>query len=359
MKKAVILLFLIGLFSCSKKQETTQPIVASITESVYASGILKSKDQYQVFANVNGIIEKVLVSEGDSVTMGTPLFSIQQTEQQINVANAAASAQFADYKSNQEKVRQAQLFMQVAADKLKQDSSLYFRQLAIWKQEIGSKTDLEVRALNYENAKANYYAAKVNYADLKRQLQLNDDQAKRSLAVAENRLKDYTVKSTINGVVYSIDKIKGTWVSAQMPLAVLGAKDQFVLEMQIDEYDILKIQLQQQVFVTMDAYKGKVFEARIAKIYPLMNERSKTFLVEAQFTKLPPKLYPNITFEANIVLNAKQNALLIPRAYLCNDAAVITNDNDTLKVVTGLKDYNNVEILKGITKETILKKPAL
>jgi hypothetical protein len=56
MKKAVILLFLIGLFSCSKKQETTQPIVASITESVYASGILKSKDQYQVFANVNGII---------------------------------------------------------------------------------------------------------------------------------------------------------------------------------------------------------------------------------------------------------------------------------------------------------------
>jgi hypothetical protein len=58
-------------------------------------------------------------------------------------------------------------------------------------------------------------------------------------------------------------------------------------------------------------------------------------------------------------LNAKQNALLIPRAYLCHDTAVITNDNDTLKVVTGLKDYNNVEILKGITKETILKKPAL
>ena len=58
MKKAVILLFLIGLFSCTKKQETTQPIVASITESVYASGILKSKDQYQVFANVNASLKR-------------------------------------------------------------------------------------------------------------------------------------------------------------------------------------------------------------------------------------------------------------------------------------------------------------
>jgi multidrug efflux pump subunit AcrA (membrane-fusion protein) len=359
MKKAVILLFLIGLFSCTKKQETTQPIVASITESVYASGILKSKDQYQVFANVNGIIEKVLVSEGDSVKVGTPLFSIQQTEQQINVANAAASAQFADYKSNQEKVRQAQLFMQVAADKLKQDSSLYFRQVAIWKQEIGSKTDLELRALNYENAKANYYAAKVNYQDLKKQLQLNDDQAKRTLAVAESRLKDYTVKSTINGVVYSIDKIKGTWVSAQMPLAVVGASHHFILEMQIDEYDILKIQLGQLVYVTMDAYKGQVFEARISKIYPLMDERSKTFTVEAIFEKAPNKLYPNITFEANIVLNTKTKTLLIPRAYLWNDTAVITKDQDTLRVETGLKDYNNVEILKGITQETVLQKPAL
>ena len=359
MKKAVILLFLIGLFSCSKKQETTQPIVSSITESVYASGIVKSKDQYQVFANVNGIIEKVLVAEGDTVTMGTPLFYIQQTEQQINVANAAASAQFSDLKSNQEKLRQAQMFMHVAADKMKQDSSLYFRQQEIWKQAIGSKTELELRALNYENAKANYYAAKVTYSDLKRQLQLNDEQAKRTLAVAENKLRDYTVKSAINGIVYSIDKLKGTWVSAQMPLAVVGASDLFVLEMQIDEYDILKIKLQQQVFITMDAYKGEVFEARISKIYPLMNERSKTFLVEAQFTKLPPKLYPNITFEANIVLNSKQKTLLIPRAYLHKDAAVITNDNDTLNVVTGLKDYNNVEILKGITKETVLLKPAL
>jgi multidrug efflux pump subunit AcrA (membrane-fusion protein) len=359
MKYAVISLCFLGVLSCSKKQATTQAIVSSITESVYASGIIKSQDQYQVFSNVNGVIEQVLVAEGDSVVIGTPLFSIQQTEQQLNVATAAATASFTDIKANQEKVQQAQMFMNVAKDKLKQDSILYVRQLEIWKQEIGSKTDLEVRALNYENSKANYYAAKVNYQDLKKQLQLNDEQAKRSLAVSKSRLQDYTVKSNMKGLVYAINKLKGAWVSPQMPLAVVGARHNFILEMQIDEYDILKIQLGQLVYVTMDAYKGQVFEARISKIYPLMDERSKTFTVEAIFEKAPNKLYPNITFEANIVLNTKTKTLLIPRAYLWNDTAVITKDQDTLRVETGLKDYNNVEILKGITQETVLQKPAL
>ena len=83
MKYAVISLCFLGVLSCSKKQATTQAIVSSITESVYASGIIKSQDQYQVFSNVNGVIEQVLVAEGDSVAIGTPLFSIQQTEQQL------------------------------------------------------------------------------------------------------------------------------------------------------------------------------------------------------------------------------------------------------------------------------------
>ena len=50
-------------------------------------------------------------------------------------------------------------------------------------------------------------------------------------------------------------------------------------------YFILQISLDQRIIIRLDSYKNEVFEATVTKIYPYMNERSKTFLVEAKFTK--------------------------------------------------------------------------
>jgi multidrug efflux pump subunit AcrA (membrane-fusion protein) len=51
--------------SCGTKHEKTKPIKETITESVYASGIVKRKNQYKVFSLVNGLIDRILVAEGD------------------------------------------------------------------------------------------------------------------------------------------------------------------------------------------------------------------------------------------------------------------------------------------------------
>jgi hypothetical protein len=36
--------------------------------------------------------------------------------------------------------------------------------------------------------------------------------------------------------------------------------------------------------VTLDGYKGEVFEAIVDKIFPIMDARSRTFKIEAHFT---------------------------------------------------------------------------
>ena len=69
-------------------------------------------------------------------------------------------------------------------------------------------------------------------------------------------------------------------------------------------------------------------------------------------------LYPNISFEANIVIQRKKNALLIPRTYLLNNSKVINGKGDTITVVTGLKDYQRVEVISGLSKDDELIKPA-
>ena len=52
---------------CGKKQEIIHPSLEKITSSVYASGTIMSSGQYQVFSKANGLVEKILVKEGDEV----------------------------------------------------------------------------------------------------------------------------------------------------------------------------------------------------------------------------------------------------------------------------------------------------
>jgi HlyD family secretion protein len=357
MIKKIFFITLVSLFSCKSKIEKVTPVLASISESIYASGIIKSKNQYEAFVTVNGNIEQIFVTEGDNVKVGTPILSIASEAQKLNRDNALLSVEFAELSANQDKLSDAKSMIVLAKNKLENDSILFFRQKSLWKDSIGTKVELEARELGYQNAKAAQTTAKVKYNDLLRQLNFSALQSKKNLQISQKQENDYTLYSKIAGKVYSISKEKGEIVSPQMPLAVIGDAKIFVLEMQVDEYDILKIRNGLLVLVSMDSYKNKVFEARITKVFPIMNERSKTFLVEAVLTNPPTVLYPNISFEANIVLQTKSNALLIPRNYLLNDSLVIKKNGDKVVVKTGLKDYQKVEILSGINVEDELKKP--
>ena len=120
---------------------------------------------------------------------------------------------------------------------------------------------------------------------------------------------------------------------------------------------MVRVKIGQNVLVTMDSYKDQVFEAVVDKIYPIMDERSRTFKIEAHFTNLPSKLYPNLTIEANIVVQTKKNVLTIPKSYLLKDDCVLVNNDEKRKVKIGLSDYQNVEILSGLQADEMISKP--
>ena len=100
MKYLYRIVFLFLLFSCKKKEETTTPVVQNITESVYASGKVKSKNQYDVYSSVAGIIRKVHVTEGDLVRKGDPLLSLVNESQQLSRENAGIAARYLSVQAN-------------------------------------------------------------------------------------------------------------------------------------------------------------------------------------------------------------------------------------------------------------------
>lgn len=345
----VVLLLFVG--ACKSKVEKIKPTVQDVTESVYASGVIKAVNQYQVFATVNGIVNNIYVTEGDEVKRGSLLLSVVNQTSKLNTENARLAANFNDYNANKSKLAEAKVNIDFAKSKWQLDSSLYFRQLSLWNQQVGSQVELDQRKLGFENSRAAYNSALLKYGELNRQLNFASQQAKRNLLISEQLQNDFDVKSEFDGKVYSILKEKGEIVTPQMPLAVVGAANSFEIELQVDEYDIVRLRNGQQVFISLDSYKGKVFEAVIEKINPLMNERTKTFLVEAKFTQTPPVLYPNLTVEANILIQTKSKVLTLPRKVVSEDGFVTKANGDKVKVEIGLKDYERVEIVSGVTAD--------
>jgi multidrug efflux pump subunit AcrA (membrane-fusion protein) len=241
--------------------------------------------------------------------------------------------------------------------KLGNDQLLLERQRTLWAEQIGTKFELEQRELSYANSKATYESAKLRYNELKKQLRFSSKQSKHNLSISRSMLDDYNVRSEVNGMVYSIEKEQGEMVSPQAPLAILGSAQHFTIILQVDENDIVKVAPGKKVFITMDSYKGQVFEAVVDHVNPLMNERSRTFEVEATFVKVPEIVYPNLTLEANIIMQSKDNAMTIPRKYLVDDTYVMMSESKRKLVKVGLKDYQKVEILQGLNKDDKIMLP--
>ncbi|AMM51452.1 hypothetical protein TH61_10085 [Rufibacter sp. DG15C] len=355
----VIVLLLLLVVSCKEKQEKTKPRLSAITESVYASGTVKAAEQYTAFPVVSGIVQTILVKAGDTVQKGAPLFLLEDNTASLNARNAQLALELSreNNLASSGRLQEAQSAVRIAREKYQLDSSLYQRQKRLWQQRIGTQVELEQRQLAYTSSRSNYTAARANLAQLNKQLRNEWQRANVTYDISKQLQSDFVVRSSISGKVYDVLMDKGELVSPQTPLAILGQANNFLLELEVDENDIVRVRRGQPVVILLDSYKGQVFEGVVEKIYPIMNEHSRTFKVEARFVKPPATLYPNLSAEANIVVQTKKNALLIPVEYLVEDQYVLVEPDQRRPVKVGLRDYRKAEILQGLDTTQFIYKP--
>ena len=344
---------------CKHGEDTITPTVGAITESVYANGLVKSEGQYQVYPTVSGTVLKLLVQEGDTVKAGQPLMRIDDRASSLNTSSADAQRRLLEQNMREDGPVLTRLRAAVdqARDKFALDSINHMRQDALWAKGIGSRNELDQRQLAYTTSKASYQMAAKALTENREQLRTQFEVARNTAAISSTGDADRMPSSLIDGTVYDLMIEPGELATPQKPIAVIGSSSNLYLEMEVDEFDIRQIKPGQHVFVTLDSYGDQAFEAEISRIIPLMNERSRTFRVEARFTKRPPMLYPNLTVEASIVVRTKENALLVPARYVVDGSYVLTAPDEKTLVKLGARDMQNVEILEGITEGTPLYKP--
>jgi HlyD family secretion protein len=231
------------------------------------------------------------------------------------------------------------------------DYANFVRYTNLLNQTAIARVDYDRAKLANENSRNDFLLQKSRYQKMLDQLHLELANAESQLKIAGDESKRFTIRSQVDGMVFKTNKEQGELVRRGEVLAIVGMKDGFYLELNVDEVDVQRVKQEQKVLVKIDAYPGKVFNAKVTQVYPLIDKRQQSGRVDAALIEPLPGWFSGLALEANIVIQEKAKAIVIPKtALMPGDSVLIkTDDGDKkINVTIGIETLDAVEIISGI-----------
>jgi multidrug efflux pump subunit AcrA (membrane-fusion protein) len=347
------------LISCSGCNNT--PVVFAerkdIIETVYAAGKIVSENEYKLSALSNGTIIKKLVKDGDTVQKGQLLYVVSNdaARDRYNAALKNYHIVSNNLSSQSPLLNDLKLSLQNTVVKCTNDSLIYHRYKNLWAQNIGTKNNLDNLFANYQVSVNQRTIAEQRYYAAKNDLEISHGNARSQLTAANKDLQEYFIKSEMNGIVYQTYKEAGETVLPNEVVALVGGPGNQVIRLSVDQQDIGKIRIGQLVLLQTDVTGNIIYKALVSGIYPVMNEQDQTFRIDALFSKQAAPAFIHSSVEANIIVQRKNNALVLPRNALAgNDSVWVQEKGKKTKkgIQTGISTLDFVEITAGLNEKT-------
>jgi len=357
----VAALFSFLLIGCNR-DKTVQPQQKSIVEAVYASGYLVPERQYKVYALADGYITNVLKDAGDTVKRGEGILQIQSDVVSARYAASNSALELAQLNAgeNSPVLSEQRSRLRSAQLKYSNDSLNFSRIKNMFEAGAVPQSQFDQAKLSFEVAAADVKSVTESYRKLREQLSVELKNAQSTVAGSAYDMNNYLVKSMMDGIVYDVTKRAGEAVRKNDLIAIVGDGDKKILELTIDQQDVGRVKRGQEVIVKMDVTGGTVYKATVTKVYPNMNQNDQSFRVDAEFVQPYELPFANTSVEANIVINQKDNALVIPKEALLpgNEVQIKSLKGDRRKVKIGIENLEFVEVLEGVTAKDELVIPA-
>ncbi|HTJ11354.1 MAG TPA: HlyD family efflux transporter periplasmic adaptor subunit [Dinghuibacter sp.] len=359
MKRRYIILILLALTGC-KRQESTRPQRRDIVDAVFASGNIETRDGYKVIANADGYLQTAYVSEGDTVVQGRTLFRLDGRTQITQVANADDNLKFAQTNRKPGSPQLEQLNFQIAqaVERFRLDSTNFRRYERLLPTQAVAKVDYDNALLAMQNSATSLQVLEKNKADLEHNLSLSVDNAKAQLRIQELGNDYFKVIAAQPGVVLTVAKRSGELVRKGDVLATVAAGKVYA-KLFIAEDDIRQVQTGQEVLITLNTDKDRVYKAILTKIYPSFDDSDQAFIAEAQFTDATPAdLKDGTQLQSNIVISEKKNVLVIPTVYLePGDKVMLKEGHKDTAIRTGIRNLDYTEVLGGLGDQDVILLP--
>ncbi len=315
----IISVFLV-LTSCDKKNgeegedkesdKTLIPIEIAAVEkgniSAYYNGTttLEAEGDAQVVAKVSGVVQELMVEEGNYVKSGDVLARLDGEILRVELARAEAT-------------------LQRLEQNYKMKSALYDR----------DATSIDV----YQQAKYEYEAQK----------------AARDLVKLN---MDYTeIKAPISGVVSERMIKVGNMVIANSAVFRITDFDPLLAVLFVPEREIGKLSVGQRTVIKVDALGEVEFTGTVDRISPVVDPRTGTIKVTIIVQDPSAQLKAGMFARASIVHDIHKNTLMIPREAVIREdeesSVFVVLDSMVMKqaVETGYVNTTHIEIISGIT----------
>jgi HlyD family secretion protein len=318
-----------------------------IKASILASGHLAYQEQVLLSPEVIGKVATVFVTEGQSVKAGDVVLKLDDQSYRAEVAQQEAA------------VRQQHINIEHQQLNVANQESQYQRKAELHKVKMIADSVLDDARLALE-------LARVDLRNSRESLQ----QAEAILNQSRERLAKTTIRAPIAGTITALDiKVGETAVASQVSIAgsslmTIANTATMQVEVNVDEADIAKISVGQEVSIHTAAYPDVALKGAVLTI-PLSPKRNDNAQAAASLARTynikvalaDPKgltLRPGMTCRAEIYTATAGKSLALPlQAVLSNNdenADVALKKGDKKQKVT-LKTENYVFVSKDGTAE--------
>ncbi len=185
------------------------------------------------------------------------------------------------------------------------------------------------------------------------------DNAKLQLDVAETNMKNLTentyLLSPINGVITARNYDNGDMYSGQQPVLTVMQINPAKLVVNVSESYYSQVKIGMPVDIVLDVFKGETFHGNVSLIYPIIDEKTRTFAVEIKMNnnnnKVRPGMFARVTMkfgrEDRVVVPdlsiIKQSGSGARFVYVYKDGKV-----NLQQVEIGRRIGNNYELISGV-----------
>jgi len=299
----------------------------AVVAAVSATGTLTPVVSVQVGSQVSGQIIELFADFNSSVKKGQLIaridpnsFSLRvnQASADLEAARATVLIQRANFNALQAEVSRARVNLAEAERDFKRNEML---------QEKGFVSDA-VR----DKARAVFEASREQLRTAQAQLAVGEAQIRNSEAIVKQResqlaqarvdLQRTEIRAPVDGIVVKKSVEPGQTVAASLQAPELFVIAQDLREMQvdtsIDESEVGRIQVGQEVSFTVDSFPGRIFRGEVAQMRKaaLVVQNVVTYVAVVKTTNPDLSLFPGMTANVRIVVDSRKNTLRIPNAAL-------------------------------------------
>lgn len=352
----------------------------------YTADVLP-RQQVAIFSKVSGYIKRLGADLGDFVKEGQLLVEVEALElaaavEQARAAVATAEANHKVAESNLESAKanaaNQEANLARARAVANNDARNATRLDDLFSRGLISAMDRDNSRTNAESSQAGVVAAEAQLAAAKSQIdtqrsqvvlaQSNVDGARASLKIAQTGLDNARILAPFAGYISARNLYPGAAVSSQQAgtstqaVGILVLQDIATVKVQVEvqERHITLVRLGSVARVLVDAYPGRVFEARATRIVHALDPRTRTLGVEMEIPNKEGFLKPGMYARVELVIDHHPGAILIHGEAVSNEGdipvvyVVANGVVDKRTIALGVGEGTLVEVTKGLAGDELV-----